>query len=574
MQKHHVKYTYLIVAAVLLLLPVTLSANNSALRVVSRNAALTNQLRQTTGTTLPTTLGHTASPDEIPDDIADANLEVQPVEMQPFGANLFSGNWIKTRDNGLNPLYEVMTGDKIAVYTWGVVELSNVFTVDGQGNIFLPQIGPIHVAGVAHANLNKTVEAAVRRVYIRNVGVYTELLTANPVAVFVTGGVQNPGRYGGLPSDSILYFLDQADGIHPTLGSYRKVVILRQGKEIAAIDLYDFLLNGKIDVPQLQENDTILVTRRGPVIQLDGNVATPTLIEFAEEKNTGKDALKIIPNAATATEVTITGVRDGRPFAKTVTITAFQNETLRDGDIITIRNDGRADTILIGLTGEFDGPSVLTIKRGSRLIDVLNMIPTSRALGNTDAVHILRKSVAMAQKDSINDSLFRLERSALLALSNSRGEAEIRVREAELTAQFVERARQIQPLGRVVTAHDGQQLNVVLEDGDTIVIPQRTNVIRIGGEVMISQAVIYKEDLTAKEYIQMAGGYSERADDDLVIVLHADASVSMEEPDAHILPGDEILVPPRIDVKVLQNATDVMQIIYQVAMSAGVVLAI
>jgi hypothetical protein len=60
----------------------------------------------------------------------------------------------------------------------------------------------------------------------------------------------------------------------------------------------------------------------------------------------------------------------------------------------------------------------------------------------------------------------------------------------------------------------------------------------------------------------------------MVIVLHADASVSMEKPKVKIKPGDEILVPPKIDVKVLQNATDVMQIIYQVAMSAAVILAL
>ncbi|MBN2714695.1 MAG: polysaccharide export protein [Deltaproteobacteria bacterium] len=492
----------------------------------------------------------------------------------PFGANLFSGNFIKTRQNGLNPGYQIMTGDKIAVYTWGVVNIHSTFTVDGQGNIFLPEIGPIPVEGVRYASLNKVVTAAVRKVYYRNVQVYTNLLTANPIAVFVTGGVMNPGRYGGLPSDSVLYFLDQAAGIDPAMGSYRKISILREGNEIASIDLYEFLLHGKIEVPQLQDNDTILVDRRGPVVALAGNVAAPCYLEFKSATSTGRDALDVIPKAASATEVTINGIRAGRPFVKTVTIQEFEKETLLDGDNINIRTDGRSQTILIRLLGEFEGPTILSVKRGSRLLDVLNTVPTSRQLGNLKAVHLLRQSVAAAQKDTINDTLFRLERSALLALSNSRGEADIRVKEAQLTAEFVKRAKQIQPLGRVVTAQNGKQLNVILEDGDTIVIPQKTNVVRIGGEVMISQAVIYQEDITALEYIQMAGGYSERGDDDLVIILHADASVSMADPDTEIKPGDEILVPPRIDVKVLQNATDVMQIIYQVAMSAGVVLRI
>ena len=505
---------------------------------------------------------------EMPPPVNEAPQEA----LLPYGANLFSGHFIKTRENGLNPNYIIMTGDKIAVSSWGVVNINNIFTVDGQGNIFLPEIGPIRVEGAHYANLNRLVSAAVRKVYLRNVNVYTNLLTANPIAVFVTGGVVNPGRYAGLPSDSVLYFLDQAAGINPNLGSYRRIVVLRDNEKIASIDLYDFLLNGKIDVPQLQDNDTILVERRGPVVELSGNVASPCLIEFKSDSNTGADAMAIIPKAATATEVTITGIRHGRPYAKTSKIDSFQQEPLFNGDAINIRTDGRTETIMIKLHGEFEGPTMLTVNRGARLVDVLNMVPTSRELANVNAVHILRRSVALAQKDAITDSLFRLERSALLALSASQGESAIRIREANLTAQFVQRARQIQPLGRVVTVQNGQQLNVLLEDGDTIVIPPKTNVVRIGGEVMIAQAVMFKEDTSAREYIRMAGGYSERGDDDMVIVLHADASVSIEDPDDGILPGDEILVPPRIDVKVLQNAADVMQIIYQVAVSAGVVL--
>ena len=96
----------------------------------------------------------------------------------------------------------------------------------------------------------------------------------------------------------------------------------------------------------------------------------------------------------------------------------------------------------------------------ARLVDVLNYVSVDLALANPQAVHVRRASVAKAQKTAIDDALFRLERSALLALSSSQGEANIRVREAELTQKFVERARLIQPLGRVVTARDNQQRNV------------------------------------------------------------------------------------------------------------------
>src|SRR5690606_7202001 len=187
----------------------------------------------------------------------------------------------------------------------------------------------------------------------------------------------------------------------------------------------------------------------------------------------------------------------------------------------------------------------IAVKRGARLVDVLHHISVDPELANIDGVHIRRTSVARAQKDSIDDALFRLERSALLALSGTDNETNIRVKEADLVQRFVERARNIQPLGRVVTSREGTQLNIRLEEGDTVVIPPRTNVVRVSGEIFMSQAVMYKPGWTARDYIEQAGGYTERAEKGRVIVHHPNARVEIGGPGAKIQPGDEILVPPK-----------------------------
>jgi protein involved in polysaccharide export with SLBB domain len=484
------------------------------------------------------------------------------------------GNFLAAREDGLNPDYVIMPGDRVAVNTWGAIDMSQVFVVDAQGNIFMPGVGPVHVASTPNAQLTAKVREGLNRVYARHFDVYTNLLTAKPVAVFVTGGVERPGRYAGVPSDSVLFFLDQAGGIDANLGSYRKISVLREGKPVAQVDLYDFLLRGNLPTVQFEDGDTILVHQRAAVVELTGTVTMPALLEFPKGAISGTDALAVIPGAARVTQVTVQGIRRGVPITRTLTIAAFKGFQLQDGDSILLRDDGRADTILVHLEGEFHGPSVLAVQRGSRLVDVLNYVPIDPALADPRAVHIRRASVIKDQKDSINDSLFRLERSALLALSQSQGEAAIRVQEAELTLKFVERARLIQPLGRVVTARDQKQRNIVLEAGDIIVVPTRTNVVRISGEVMMSQAVMFRPGATAEDYIEDAGGYSDRGDDDRVIVIHSNAEVAIASPGVEILPGDEILVPPRVDSKVLQNTVDVTQIIYQVAVSAAVIIAI
>jgi hypothetical protein len=371
-----------------------------------------------------------------------------------------------------------------------------------------------------------------------------------------------------------LFFLEQAGGIDPRLGSYRNISVLRASQKLESLDLYDFLLHGKLPLLQFKDGDTILVNPRGPIVELLGDVTLPASLEFLPGSISGADALSVVPGAARATQVTVGGIRNGVPISRTLSVPQFRAFTLSDGDTIALRDDGRAESILVHLEGEFNGPSVLAVRRGARLIDVLNYVSVEPVLANPRAVHVRRASVARAQKTAIDDALFRLERSAFLALSASQGEANIRVREAELTQKFVERARLVQPLGRVVTSRDDQQRNVILEPEDIIVIPPRTNVVRIGGEVMMTQALMFRPGAVASDYIQYSGGYTDRSDRDKAIIIRANAEVAVGDTDMPVYPGDEILVPPKVDTKLLQNAVDVTQVIYQIAVSAAVVVAI
>jgi len=517
-----------------------------------------------------------APPLQAADDAATAPPpKPAPVEtgVQPFGAALFTGNFLKTRDDGLNPAYIVAPGDQVNVRTWGAININDIYTVDTQGNIFLPDIGPVQLEGVSNRNLTQTVKKHVHKVYTNNVEVYTNLVTAQPVAVFVTGLVNNPGRYNGVPSDSILFFLDLAGGIDPALGSYRNIDILRDGNTIATLDLYDFLLKGRIAIPQLQDNDTILVRHRGPVVELAGNVARPALVELKADTATGAGVLEIIPQAAQATEVTLVGMRGGQPYNRTLSLADFQAVKLHDGDLVTLRDDGKADTILVNIEGEHEGPSVLSVRRGARLVDVLNHIPVDKTLADTGAIYLRRTSVAQSQRDAINDSLFRLERSSLLALSGSSNEAAIRTQEAKLVEMFAERARLIDPLGRVVTTQDGVQQNILLEPNDTIVIPTRTQIVRVAGEVLMMHAATWRRGWTAADYIRQAGDYTDRADRSKVIVHHPNAAVDIVNPsNAQIGPGDEILVLPKVDKKYRQFGIDLLDVIYKIAISAKVAL--
>ena len=72
------------------------------------------------------------------------------------------------------------------------------------------------------------------------------MLKANITAMFVTGNVVKPGRYAGGPDDGIMFYLDRAGGILPAQGSYRRVEVKRDGRVVAAVDLYGFISSGSL----------------------------------------------------------------------------------------------------------------------------------------------------------------------------------------------------------------------------------------------------------------------------------------------------------------------------------------
>ncbi len=179
--------------------------------------------------------------------------------LRPFGEQLFKGNFASTYETGINSGYKITTGDRILVRFWGAKQFEDILTVDAQGNIFIPEVGPVTVAGITNGSLLATIKAKVSQVFTDNVDVYVNLQSSQPVAVFVTGFVNNPGRYAGMQDDNVLSYIDRAGGIVSNLGSYRKITVKRNGSVLKNIDLYDFILKGNLPLITLQNNDVILI---------------------------------------------------------------------------------------------------------------------------------------------------------------------------------------------------------------------------------------------------------------------------------------------------------------------------
>ena len=495
---------------------------------------------------------------------------VTSIQLQPFASNLFEGRFASTFSDAASNDYILAPGDRIVVRIWGIRAYDDVLVVDQQGNIFIPEVGPVHVGGLTNSQLLSTVRSAISRVYTNNVQVYVNLQSAQPVAVYVTGFVNHPGRYAGGSVDSIISFLDRAGGIDPERGSYRHIEVMRNGKSIAKLDLYLFALQGKVPQLRLKDGDVILVNEKDVSVSAYGLLREEARYEFSRPAAAkGSGLIELSSPLKNVSHVSVSGTRDKAPFNKYFSLDDFKTFQLADGDIVEFVADKPGETIMATVTGAITGASRYPVKKTVKLRDLLRRVEVEPELAATDAIYLRRKSVARDQKAVIQDSLHRLEKAALTATSATPEEAQVRVEEAKLIQDFVKRASVLEPDGVIVVARGGQVQDIWLEDGDEIVIPQKSNVVQITGEVVMPKSVAFEEGMTLDDYLAAAGGVSDRADEKHILVAKQNGEVGLAE-HLGINAGDRILVLPEVDTKTMLLAKDLMLIVYQIAVATKV----
>jgi protein involved in polysaccharide export with SLBB domain len=511
------------------------------------------------------------------------------LESEVFGAHLFTGSFARGGATQFNPDYLIASGDQIQVRFWGAFNYDSVLTVDPKGNVFLPHVGPVRVLGVRNEDLQRVVDSAVSKVFRANVNSYASLAAAQPVRVFVGGFVHRPGLYNGTSMDSLLHYLDQAGGIDPDRGSFLEVRIKRGDKVRADVNLYEFLLDGRLPLVQLADGDVIFVSPRKKTVKVSGLAENPKRFEFDEKDRTVADLVTVAKPFAQATHVRVvrnTGtVRNVEYFA----LSEAPHIRLQNGDELEFTADKKPGTITVRVEGEHESAQEYVLAYGARLSDLLAQIEFSDR-SDRDSLQLFRRSVIERQKEMLEASLKSLESAALTARSGTSDEARLRREEAELILQWIERAREIEPRGQVLIAQSANRDQLLLENGDILRIPTRDGLVLVSGEVLFPNAIAFDDKLSLEDYIQRAGGYTQNADSARIVIAHRDGSFSepadrsfqaqvlwwdeqmVADQDDMVSPGDEILVLPKIDVKSRQIAKDLTQIIYQIAVAAKVVL--
>ena len=498
-----------------------------------------------------------------------------------FGEQIFQGNFQNTQQFRYNPEYLINIGDVVSIKIWGAYEFMADLTVDQQGNIFIPKVGEVNLLGLKNSMLKDRMEKHMKRVFNSNVYIYVDLKQYQPIAVFVSGAVKKVGLYNGLSSDSILQFIDKSGGIIRGQGSYRHISILRNKQIVQEIDLYQFLLDGQVDMFQFKNGDVILVRSVENFIEVEGEVNRPYIFELLGTEATIQDVMGFIMPKPTANSFLLTSWSNKQERTQEYPLAQASSTYVSNGAKIKFFSNYYVNSVEVKVEGEHMGSQNISVEKGTTLYDVLSKLKFT-PLSDIKNIKIYRKSVANIQKQLVETMLKDLEARAFTSDSATIEEANIRNKESEMVLKFIERVRKSKQLGQIVISNKDNLEKIYLENEDKIVIPKRSNIVIVQGEVNIPNALVYREHYMIDDYIRVCGGYGDRANREKVLLIKANGGVvqyssegspfNRKHSSVKVESGDSILVLGKVDSKNILITSSITKILYQVAVGAAVVL--
>ncbi len=314
-------------------------------------------------------------------------LPVEPVGVEaltPFGYDFFQRRLpaeVQPLAPTVPPDYRIGPGDVLDVQLFGKVNQGYALEVDREGRIVVPEVGPIAVAGLTFAELKKSLRQRLRR-KILGVDVTVTLARLRTIQVYVLGEVGAPGAYVVSALTDVSQALLRAGGVRPE-GSLRRIHVLRGGREVARLDLYDLLLRGdKRQDLRLADGDVIHVPPVGDTVALMGEVKRPALYELDEER--ALEAVLALAGGPTA-EAYLESVKveridaaDGkRVLDLDLTRPEGRRFPLRNGDRVQLFAVAERKREVVFLEGHVQRPSWYQWRPGMRLSD---LIPSDEVL--------------------------------------------------------------------------------------------------------------------------------------------------------------------------------------------------
>lgn len=402
-------------------------------------------------------------------------------QVRPDSLNMVFGQEIFSTENlTFAPSYNIATppnyvlgpGDEVMIEVWGESEFRNREKISPEGSISIQGVGPISLAGLTVAEAQQLIAAKISE--IMNGQVRVTLGQIRSIKVNISGEVRVPGTYT-LPSLATLFnALYSAGGVN-NIGSLRHVKVYRNSKEVADLDVYDYLINGKYETNiRLEDNDMIIVPPYDNHVRIAGKVKRGMAYDMKEGETLG-------------TLIDYTGGFTGDAYSENVTV--YRKSNGRAWEILTVDRPDFSDFEVQ------DGDSVFV---GEVLPIYRNMISISGAVWRPGQYELSDKISTLSQLIKKAEGL----RGSEFA---SRGQISRYDSTTNLYTVIPFDVR------KVMSGEDISLCNL-----DQVYIPNiydlRENyIITVSGEVNAPDTIPYRQGMTVEDVILLCGGLRESA---------------------------------------------------------------
>lgn len=434
-----------------------------------------------------------------------------------FGSELFARNFAPDATQPPPADYVLGPGDEVQLQVWGAVEFTGAFTIDRNGQIALPKVGTVGLAGVPVRNLESVLRNQLGRVFT-NFQLNANLGRLRSIQVYVVGQARQPGTHK-LSSLSTLVNAVFASGGPSATGSMRNIELKRGGRVVTTLDLYDFIAKGdkSRDLP-LQAGDVIVIPPVGPRVAVTGALDTAAIYELKPGGNTLGDVLALsggVPALASTAKALLERIDPGQTPPRRVQDLSLDatglQQTLRDGDVLTLLGISPAFGNAVTLQGTVAAPLRYRWFDGMKLLD---LIPERDALITADYYKRKNLLVQSTNTEAAGGNVANRARSLADQINWDYAVIE-RLNRDTLATDLIPFN-----LGKAVLQRDPAQ-NLPLQPGDVVTIlsqndlrlPQsrQTRLVRIEGEVAAPGVYPALPGETLPQLLQRVGGLTPNA---------------------------------------------------------------
>jgi protein involved in polysaccharide export with SLBB domain len=307
-------------------------------------------------------------------------LEVTGKALPLYGADFFENSRyaMQQQQSPVGDDYVLGAGDQLLIRVWGSTSGETQATIDRAGEIAIPKLGTLRLAGVKASQAQASVKALFNKFY-KDIEVSVSLGKLRKITVFVVGQSRYPGSYQ-LNSQATLTSGLFASGGPNASGSIRKVQLKRNGAVVSELDLYAFLGKGdKTSDVRLQDGDVIFYQQAAGHMAFVGKVNAPGVFEIKNSQETVADFLNLaggLPVVADPRRANIERLTPGKDQPRRIEVLTLDEAGLKkqiqNGDVVNVGQIVPEMANAITLRGNVAQISRTAFKPGMRISDVIS----------------------------------------------------------------------------------------------------------------------------------------------------------------------------------------------------------